>query len=292
VKFDPSLPDDRVNVSDTHPLKEALTLVAGVMGVSFVLFFGAALAIDAIVPRIPPSFEARIFGGDWIDERFEVEGAEPDPRAAAVSALLERIAAHWAENPYVLRSRIWEEDSPNAFALPGGRVVLTTGLLDAVESENELAFVLGHELGHFRDRDHLRGIGRASVYALAVGALGIGGGDSAVQLAATAVEWTERGFGREQETAADRFGLGLVQAEYGHIGGSADFFEHLPDPDGEVAKELAHYLSTHPLSEERSQALEAFALERGWPLAGTSSPLGPSFEPAASSTESATSPTD
>ena len=45
----------------------------------------------------------------------------------------------------------------NAVALPGGNIVVFAGLLKEIKSENELAMILGHELGHFAHRDHLRG---------------------------------------------------------------------------------------------------------------------------------------
>jgi predicted Zn-dependent protease len=147
------------------------------------------------------------------------------------------------------------------------KLLFPTGLLAAVESENELAFVLGHELGHFRNRDHLRGVGRGAAFAIVVAVLGIGG-DSAAQLAALSGDLTARSFGRDQEGDADRFGLELVAAEYGHVGSTWHFFGKLPEPEGDVEKELFHYLSTHPLSDERIEALVEFTRDRGWSANG------------------------
>jgi predicted Zn-dependent protease len=270
VNFDPSLPDDEVNVSGTHPLREALVLVAGIAGVGLAIFVVIALAVELLVPRIPPSFEARIFSGSWIADALVAENAGAvDPRAERVAELLDRLAQHWPENPYALRVAIQEESTPNAVAFPGGFIVVTSGLLEQAESENELAFVLGHELGHFRNRDHLRGIGRGLAFALVVSALGLGGSGGAAQLAALSGQLAERGFGRDQEADADRFGLGLVQEEYGHVAGTWEFFERLPEPDGALEKEIVHYLATHPLNEDRIEALRALARERGWSRAGT-----------------------
>ena len=67
-----------------------------------------------------------------------------------LQTLLDRVALHWPESPYAFHAVVWEASQPNAFALPGGWVAVTTGLLEGAGSENELAFVLGHELGHFR----------------------------------------------------------------------------------------------------------------------------------------------
>ncbi len=275
MNFDPSLPDDEVNVSGTHPLREALVLVAGIAGVGLALFAAIAMAVEALVPLIPPSFEVRIFSGSWVVDAFGPDTeATADPRAERVALLLDRLVRHWPENPYALHVAVHEEGTPNALAFPGGFILVTSGLLDQVESENELAFVLAHELGHFRNRDHLRGIGRGLAFALAMAAIGLGGNGGAAQLAAVSGQLGERGFDRDQEGDADRFGLALVQREYGHVAGAWEFFERLPNPDGSVEKEIVHYLATHPLNEERIQALHALALERGWSREGTVVLLG------------------
>jgi len=269
VNFDPSLPDDEVNVSGSHPLREAAVLLAGIAGAGFALFVFIALAVEIVVPWIPPSFEVRIFSGSRLAGSLAPGGGEADRRAQRVAELVDRLARHWPENPYSFHVVVLEEKTPNALAAPGGLIVVSSGLLDQVESENELAFVLGHEIGHFRNRDHLRGIGRGAAFALVMGALGLGGGGGAANLASLSGQLAARGFDRGQERAADRFGLELVQQEYGHVAGAWEFFDRLPDPESAAGKELVQYLATHPLNEDRIQALRALALERGWSETGT-----------------------
>jgi Zn-dependent protease with chaperone function len=271
VKFDPSLPHDGINVSSTHPLREACVLVLGVVAITAAIAATLAVAIDFAAPRIPASLEVRLFSG-WFDGG-SANRESASPREQVVAALLDRIAQHWPENPYVLRLAIWEEPEANAVALPGGVIVVTTGLLDNVGSENELAFVLGHELGHFRNRDHLRGLGRGLGFSLVLAALGFSGSGSAVQLAALAGEFTGRGFGREQESQADVFGLELVTAEYGHAAGATDLFDHLAQPDDPLGSGLSSYLSTHPVHADRIEDLRAAARLAGWSLRGERVPV-------------------
>jgi predicted Zn-dependent protease len=268
VKFDPKLPADGINVSGTHPLREAAVLVAGIVGAVVAFAFAVGLAVDRLVPHVPPSWERRLFS--WSDAAAPGAGAE-DPRLDALRGLLERLVRHWPEAPYEFRARVWNEQTPNALALPGGWIVVTSGLLDRVESENELAFVLGHELGHFAGRDHLRGLGRDLALSLLLSWLGLGGAPDAIVDFAGGL--AQRGFDREQESDADAFALALVAAEYGHVAGALDFFERLPDPDGVVARELAQYLSTHPLNDERVHALWVMADERGWARQGAGRPF-------------------
>jgi Zn-dependent protease with chaperone function len=284
VKFDPALPDDTVNVGATHPLREAVTLIVGIALVGFLAFVALAAVVELVVPRISPGLEVRIFSRPEVVSALAPDAPEsPDPRRAELGRLLGRVAGHWSENPYQLRVVIFEEATPNALAFPGGLVVVTTGLLDSVASENELAFVLAHEVGHFRNRDHLRGIGRALAFAVVVGAFGIGGSGGAAELALVAGRLTEAGFSRDQESDADEFALGLVQAEYGHVTGASGFFGRLPRPDNAVEREIEDYLSTHPLSEERIEAMRELADARGWRTDGRVVPL--SAELAAPSAE-------
>lgn len=274
MKFDPTLPDADVNVSDTHPVREALVLVGGIAAMAAVLFVAIALAVELVVPRLPPGLEARLFSNAWLAESLGPQGGgAPDPRAPRVGQLLARLGRHWRDNPYELRVGIWNESTPNALAFPGGFIVVTSGLLEQVASENELAFVLAHEIGHFRNRDQLRGLGRGVAFALVVGALGFGGSGGVSRIVSASGGLAARGFDRRQERRADRFGLELVQAEYGHVAGAWDFFERLPDPAGAVGKAVLPYLATHPLNDDRIAALRELAVERGWPLDGPLTPL-------------------
>jgi Zn-dependent protease with chaperone function len=279
VKFDPTLPDDTANVSPTHPLREAATLIVGIAIVAVVTFAAIAAAVELLIPHISPALEARIFSRPEVVSAI-VPGIEesPDPRTAEVDRLLDRLAAHWPDNPHALRVAIIDDATPNAFAFPGGLVAVTTGLLAGVASDNELAFVLAHEIGHFRNRDHLRGLGRGLAFAVVIGVFGIGGSSGAAELAGAAGLLAAAGFSRDQESAADGFGLALVQAEYGHVGGATKFFERLPKPDNAIEREIEGYLSTHPLSAERIDAMTALVDERGWSADGPLTPLGPGLE--------------
>jgi Zn-dependent protease with chaperone function len=264
VSFDPRLPRDDVNASKTHPLVEAAWLAAAAAAAGVLLTLLALALAEAAARWLPPSFEARLFGG------LAVEAGE-HPHAAGARALLARLAAGWPENPYELRLSIVDEETPNAFAVPGGAIAVTRGLLDRVESENELAFVLGHEIGHFAGRDHLQAIGRALVLSLALRAVFASVGAETVPTLASSI--ASRGYDREQERAADRFGLALVAREYGHVAGADRFFARLPDAKAGVGDRAGAWLGTHPVTEERLAALHAYAREQGWPETGPLTPM-------------------
>lgn len=265
MTFDPRLPHEDGGAPRAHPLAEAAWLVAGA-AVAGVLLTALAIGVADVASRwLPATVEARLFGG-----AFAPEGDHP--RAPAARDVLARLAAHWPENPYAFRLSVTDLDAPNAFALPGGLVVVTRGLLEQVESENELAFVLGHEIGHFAGRDHLQALGRALVLSLGLQALlGFAGVDADVP--AVASRLAERGYGRGQERAADRFGLALVAAEYGHVAGADAFFARLPDAEARFGRRAAAWFATHPVTATRIERLRAHAAERGWRADGPLTPL-------------------
>jgi len=133
--------------------------------------------------------------------------------------------------------------------------------------------VLAHELGHFRNRDHLRGLGRGVAVALLMAATSAAGGGEASRLVAITADLSQRSYGRDKEADADAFALGLLFAEYGHVAGASDFFQRLPDPTSELGKRIESYLSTHPIDETRVQALEEIARAQSWPVRGQLTPL-------------------
>ena len=297
MRFESNLPDDSVNMGEGTPVREAGLLVIGVVVTAILVTTLLALFIEALVPLVPPSLEVRLFSEivDLAGETEESEGSESsgptdeglstesDPEAMAdrVQVVLDRLAAHWLDSPYpAFHAFVIDDPLPNAFALPGGAIGVTTGLLERVETENELAFILGHELGHFAGRDHLRGLGRGLAISVVWMALGLSG-DQVEGLTSAASAFSARHFDRNQESDADLFGARLLATEYGHAAGTRAVFERvLVDPsteEGDDGKEaarrdetpgslerLAGYLSTHPLGPDRIRALDEFIEASGW----------------------------
>lgn len=137
---------------------------------------------------------------------------------APVQGLMERVGQRLARVSHrsELNFRFTLLDSPevNAFALPGGYIYLTRGLLAYLGSEDELAAVLGHEIGHVTARHSVRQHSASTVTGLLgaiVGAQTDPGGQELVSFAGTALV---RGYGRDHELEADRLG-----AEYLAAGG-------------------------------------------------------------------------
>jgi predicted Zn-dependent protease len=265
MRFEPRAPREGINVSREHPLEEASLLVAGLAGVLVLAGVVITLGVDVAVRLIPPDFESRAF------QTFAPGDVEADPSVASrvrtAQAILDSLARHWPDAPYTFRVRLLDDEMLNAAALPGGWVLVTRGLLETAGSENELAFVLGHELGHFHGRHHLRRLGRQAVYGLALAAV-LGRSGGAQSLGSLTGELTSRGFDRGQEREADAFGLRLIAAEYGHAAGSTAFFERIDSLGGPRLERFVAYFSTHPGGRERIADIERMATEAHLSMTG------------------------
>ena len=268
MKFVARQPAEGINVSKTHPLVEAGTLIVGLTAIFVIIAIALVFLIEIALYFVSAEDEVALFDG-WLPDDL-VTVAHTDERLNETQLLVDRLAAHWPESAYRFRVEIDDSEIANAMALPGGLIIVTQGLLDQVESENELAFVLGHELGHFKNRDHLRALGRGIVLSLFFAATT--GGDAA-GIGINAADVTLRGFNRRQESKADAFGLSVVNAEYGHVNESWRLFERWKIEDNALVNFVA-YLSTHPDSGDRIVAIKELANSEGWPIDGDVTPLG------------------
>lgn len=256
-----------INVSDTHPLVEASALVAGLAGIFVVIALLLVFLIEVALYFVSAEDEADLFS-DWLPVDLTTV-SHMDDRLLETQLLVDRLAGHWPGAPYKFRVEIDDSEQANAMALPGGLIIVTEGLLDQVESENELAFVLGHELGHFKNRDHLRALGRGVVLSVFFAVVT---GSDVAGIGIKAADVTLRGFSRQQETRADEFGLAIVQSEYGHVNEAWRLFERWKVVDNSFI-DLVTYLSTHPETGDRIDDMRAHAEREGWRTDGEITPL-------------------
>ena len=161
---------------------------------------------------------------------------------------------------------IQKNQLPNAAIIPGGHIIVTTALLEEAESENELAFVLAHELGHHIAQDPLKGLGRSLVLVTVASALGFGTGNTdVVNLTGS---FANLHYSRQQESAADVYALSKIISFYGHGGASLDFFKRMQAKNKDLGGKFSAYFSTHPLTEERIELLHQVATDKGWQMTG------------------------
>ncbi len=263
MKYTPRRITENVNVSKTSPVREFFTLLLGILAFLVGLYLLLGLVVDLVAPRISTRLEDRLAGlfvSFYAAE--EMESLERD----RLQALLDDLTAAGGHQDRAYQVHVVPDPLVNAVAVPGGHIILYAGLLDQVASENELAMILGHELGHFANRDHLKGLGRGLVLvALSAAILGVD--SKASQMLQSLLVTTDMRFSRKQELLADAWGLELLVRKYGHAGGATDFFERVHE--AEKGRRVAYLFATHPYPEKRVRSLEMFIREREIPVGET-----------------------
>jgi predicted Zn-dependent protease len=156
----------------------------------------------------------------------------------------------------------------NAFALPGGQVFLTAALLGKLNSEAQLAGVLGHEVGHVIGRhgaEHLakQQLGGALVNAVGIASSDGSGGQQAAILAQAVNQMVNLKYGREDELESDRLGFQfMTQAGYNPVG-IVELMQILDDARGNAGGQ-PEFMSTHPDPGNRIEQLTAI-IEQTYP---------------------------
>ncbi len=232
-------------------LVAAALVVAGVWGG---IVFGVPALARVVAARMHPSVE-RQMGTQALAtlDRLALGPSQlPEPRRAALAARFDTLA-RLAGGRYVLEFRKSPAVGPNAFALPGGTVVLLDELVAAARHDDEIAAVLAHEIGHLVEQHTMRHVLQTSVAGVIVAAV-IGDVLSLSSYAAAVPAFLlDAGYSRAFEREADDFGLGLLDRagiDRGH------FVRFLTRMEQEHPSGVPGFLSTHPRAEERGRAAE------------------------------------
>jgi|TARA_Y100000310_G_scaffold342610_1_gene446562 Zn-dependent protease with chaperone function len=254
MKYRAVLPERNSNVSHEQPLREFLVLLAGAAALALLVYGLLGLCVDIAVDYISPETELAIYQSAGINRSRTVDDAAPISESETAVRKLLTALLRCVEIGYPVSLRIEESDVLNAYAWPGGHIVLSTGLLDNVESQNGLAFVLSHELAHFKNRDHLRTMGRGVVLvALSVLLTSASSDLSTLMMPVSSLEAAQ--FSQERESAADATALQIVNCHYSHIGGATELFEVIAAPEENFDFSLTHYFASHPQARERIDAI-------------------------------------
>ena len=232
-------------------VKEAMVLIALVIIALAGIYGLIAFGTDFVISRISFEREAKLFA--FMDHAAHSNKIPEDcmEKWKLAESILEKLKEYPDSPPMDFRLSFTVDPQPNAFALPGGAIVLTSGLLDSLDEEISLAFVLAHEIGHFAHRDHLRGFGRRIGLA-AVLTLLFGGQPDA---------WANHGaqlvmlhYSRVQESKADDFALSCLDSVYETHEGAERLFEIL-ESRGDQIPDWAYMFNSHPGNKSRLEKI-------------------------------------
>lgn len=247
------------------------------LAIAVALGLSAMTACGTTVPRsvadvvLPPDQEAAMSEKVDAELHRELDLVEDPALVGYVNEVGQRVAAASAaeRGPVAVHFEVVDDpETVNAFAAPGGNIYVTTGLLAAVDSEAELAGILGHEVGHVANRDIARGLAaRYGMQVLAGAALGNDPGVVAQIATELAGAGALASHTREQERAADLASLDyMVQTGYDPEGLLQVFRTLSQERRGDPG--LLAFLQTHPSPADRLQRIEQRILAMPQPAAG------------------------
>ena len=242
--------------------------IRGMLAVVLACGFAAACAVNPVTGRrqlalISEAQEIQL-GRESAQQVAQQLGLVQD---SALQQYVQRVGEDLAreserpELPWIFR--VVDDPTPNAFALPGGFIFLTRGMMNLMDSEAELAAVLGHEIGHVTARHSVSQITRAQIAQLGLGVGSIFFPEAAQTfggLAQTGTQLLLLRYGRDAERQADELGFRYALREGYEVREMDDIFATLLRV-GEAAgrSPLPSWLASHPAEPERIATAQARA---------------------------------
>jgi Zn-dependent protease with chaperone function len=261
-----SVPVDRSGRTDRRMRTKVVAWsIAATVSLIVVAVFVVPQIATRLAPLVPYPLEHKI--GVAIDRQarasldtghagaaFECGNGPKETSGRAAFEKLMRQIETAAELPIPLNPAVVRKSDSNAITLPGGRVYVYKGLIDAAETPDELAGVIAHEVGHVAHRDGMRTVlqtaGISFLFGMLLGDF-VGGG--AVVLAAKTILQTS--YSRDVEGAADNYGVALMDK----IGGDARALGKILSRIAGTTHPGPRILLDHPETVERVAAIEAMA---------------------------------
>jgi len=177
-----------------------------------------------------------------------------------IQEVVNKIPAQSLPKGYKIQVIVINDNSINAFAAPGGRIILTRGLLDRIKSENGLMFVVGHEIGHLHKKDHIKEFAR-SFGATIISTMFFSGNIEIVDL----LLMLENASTRKAEFEADQWGLNILLSLYGHAGGATEFFNILAENNIGIYNQENSFAS-HPSTKVRHDQINNKIQKERYPI--------------------------
>jgi Zn-dependent protease with chaperone function len=228
--------------------------VAAAASIIAVVLFAIPLAADRLTPLVPRTMERHL--GEAAEVQlttvFGDKICKGTAGQAAFAKLVEALRVPAGLDAAVVSS-VLDTPIPNAYALPGGRFFLLSGLLEKAHDPDEIAGVLAHELGHLKHRDNVRELIHDGGSSFLIGLLfgDVTGAGAALFASRTLVSAS---YSREAEHDADSFAIDVMHKLGRPTRPMGELMFRVTGKEGSKRPSI---LASHPLSEDRLQRMRA-----------------------------------
>jgi beta-barrel assembly-enhancing protease len=254
--------DIKIILEDDHPLlpdvrklqkktwikpggKVAILTAIVIVGIIFLNVIFSSLVADVGLKLITPEYEAKL--GDEMFQSAIPSTSVDGKRTAMIQSFANKLRL---SDKYKIQVTVVKSDDINAFAIPGGNIVVYSGLIEKMEHYEELAALLGHEASHINERHTTRAFLKELssklflIFFMDVSQVG-------AILLLNADKLRSLSYSRGLEKEADEKGLNILLRNKINVNGMVQLFETLQKAD--TAYDTPDILNTHPLTEKRIQ---------------------------------------
>jgi len=234
-------------------MRRFLKIILQIACLSWALTFALQTATIHVAQAVIFSRQSEIDLGRSVAKQVEKQyGLVNDPelqaRVAKIGARLAAVSDR-PDMPYTFK--VLNGKEINAFAAPGGPVYLFKGLADAMPSDEELAGIIGHEIGHIVKKHVLTNIERAMVAQLLLLGIGIAGGGMPAMLPSMAMSAVMAGFSRNVEEQADHLSVIHTMRAGFNPYSTLIAMEKLKDVSPEKGGQVGELFIDHPHTQDR-----------------------------------------
>lgn len=230
-----------------------ISIVVAIVSTWAALTFGVPVLAKSVAFALPDNVSAVLSdeGLGAMDEVFFDESELSDETIARVTEMFRDIKV---TNPDFLPYRLEFRASrigPNAFAVPGGIIVMTDELVELAESDAEIIAVLAHEVGHLYGRHSLRILLQNSISAMLIA--GLTGDISNITALSAAIPTVlmQAKYSRDFEREADDFAFEYLESRGVSTNALSELLLRLEQSESEEGGDIPDWLSSHPPSHER-----------------------------------------
>jgi predicted Zn-dependent protease len=230
----------------------ACALLAGIVSLAL------GVMVRTLAADVPPQWE-KSFGDEQLaDLRTNLTFVDDSNQDAQLTALAAPLIQAVPAGEVKFQFHVVESEFPNAFALPGGHIIITTALLQMVDRPDELLGVMAHEMAHITRHHHAREIISAAGPLVIFGVFFHSRDRTLDVLSSGSGLLVTQGFSQEYELEADEFGWNYLVSANIDPRGMIDLFKKFKayDAQSKVEDFLPQAFSSHPALEKRIGRLE------------------------------------